>query len=154
MMTSTQTDRIEKKITLRAPRSKIWRAISDSQQFGEWFQVKLEGAFVVGQWTKGSLTFPGHEGKPMAIEIVTIRPETYFAYRWHPNAHDPAVDYSPEPTTLVEFHLEEADGATLLTVVESGFDQLPDGRRASAFKSNDGGWAFQILAIQRYVESR
>src|SRR5580698_7996415 len=143
MMTSTQTDRIEKKITLRAPRSKVWGAISDSQQFGAWFQVKLEGAFVAGQSIQVSLTFPGHEGKPMAMEIVTIRPEDYFAYRWHPNAHDPAVDYSGEATTLVEFHLEDHGDGTVLTVVESGFDQLPDARRASAFKSNDGGWAYQ-----------
>ena len=145
------TDRIEKKITLKTTRARLWRAIADTKEFGEWFRVKLEGTFTEGATTRGQITHPGYEHLTMELQVVKIEPESYFAYRWHPYAVDPKVDYSSEPTTLVEFHLEDADGGTLLTIVESGFDEIPLARRAEAFRMNDGGWAQQTRNIERHV---
>lgn len=147
----TDQDRIEKKILLRAPRSRVWRAISNAEEFGEWFRVKLEGAFVEGSTVCGKITYPGYEHLTMEVQVERIDPERYFAYRWHPYAIDPAVDYSSEPGTLVEFRLEEADGGTLLTIIESGFEKIPPARRAEAFLRNDQGWAQQTRNIERYV---
>jgi uncharacterized protein YndB with AHSA1/START domain len=147
----TDKDRIEKKIILRAPRSRVWRAITNAEEFGTWFGVKLEGALVEGATVRGKITYPGYEHLTMELRVERIEPERYFAYRWHPYAVDPSMDYSTEPTTLVEFQLEEGDGGVLLTIVESGFDQIPLARRAEAFKRNDGGWAEQTRNIERYV---
>jgi uncharacterized protein YndB with AHSA1/START domain len=145
------TDRIEKKIVLRAPRGRVWRAIANAEEFGTWFLVKLDGTFTEGAAIRGKITHPGYEHLTMELRIERIEPESYFAYRWHPHAIDPAIDYSSEPTTLVEFRLEEADGGTLLTIVESGFDRIPAARRAEAFRRNDGGWTQQTQNIERYV---
>jgi uncharacterized protein YndB with AHSA1/START domain len=145
------TDAIEKSVTLRAPRSRVWRAITNAKEFGEWFRVKLEGTFAEGAITRGKITYPGYEHLTMEMQVERIEPERYFAYRWHPYAVDPNVDFSSEPTTLVEFRLEEADGGTVLTVVESGFDRIPLARRAEAFRMNDGGWTEQMKNIERYV---
>jgi uncharacterized protein YndB with AHSA1/START domain len=150
-MNTTETDRIEKTVTLRAPRSKVWRAISAADQFGAWFGVKFDGPFEAGAPITGRLTIPKYEHVTMTIEVAAIEPERYFAYRWHPYAIDPAVDYSSEPTTLVEFELEEANGTTVLTITESGFDRVPLARRAEAFRMNDGGWAQQMKNIERHV---
>ena len=147
----TDTDRIEKKVVLRAPRSRVWRAISDAEQFGEWFRVKLDGKFVEGKSISGKLLHKGYENTKFEIEIGQIQPETYFSYRWHPYALDSGVDYSQEPTTLVEFRLEEAKDGTALTIVESGFDRIPLARRAEAFRMNDGGWTSQVRNIESYV---
>ena len=150
-MSVTSTDRIEKTVTLRAPRSRVWRAITNAEEFGAWFRVKLEGPFAEGATVRGRITHPGYEHVTMEVLVERIEPEQYFAYRWHPFAIDPRVDYSPEPTTLVEFRLDEADGGTVLTIVESGFDRLPPGRRAEAFRMNEGGWTEQIANIGRHV---
>jgi len=147
----SDTDRIEKKVLLRAPRSRVWRAIANADEFGSWFGVKLDGTFRPGAPIRGQITYPGYEHLTMELLVERIEPESYFAYRWHPNAVDPAIDYTAEPTTLVEFWLEDSDGGTLLTIVESGFDQIPLARRAQAFKSNDVGWAQQTQRIERYV---
>jgi uncharacterized protein YndB with AHSA1/START domain len=147
----TSTDRIEKQVILRAPRSRVWRAISNAEEFGAWFAVKLEGTFVEGATISGKITHPGYEHLTMEIQVERIEPEKYFSYRWHPYAVDPAVDYSTEPTTLVEFRLEDADGGTLLTIVESGFDRIPIERRAKAFRMNDQGWTQQTRNIERHV---
>lgn len=133
------TDRIERKILLRAPRSRVWRALTDAQEFGAWFRVKFEDAFAEGATVRRKTTYPGYEHLTMEVLIERMDPERLFSYRWHPYAVSPDVDYSAEPTTLVEFRLEEAEGGTLLTSVESGFDQLPSGRRAEAFRMNDRG---------------
>src|SRR4051812_49245816 len=151
MSTTTSTDRIEKFVTLNAPRAKVWRAIADADQFGSWFGAKLDGPFTKGAIVTGHITSPGYEHVKIAVEIDRIEPEHYFSYRWHPYAIEPAVDYAPEPTTLVEFTLGEADGRTVLTIVESGFDRLPQERRIKAFQMNDGGWAEQIDNIERHV---
>ncbi len=147
----TGTDRIERQTLLRAPRSRVWRALTDSAEFGEWFRVKLEGPFAEGATVRGKITHPGYEHVTMEVRVERIEPERRFSYWWHPYAVDPAVDYSGEPATLVEFTLEEVEGGTRLTVTESGFDRLPEGRRAEAFRMNDGGWAAQIENIERHV---
>ena len=145
------TDRIEKRVVLRAARSRVWRALTNAEEFGTWFRVKLEGAFTEGTWIRGRLAVPGHEGVTLEMLVERIDPERYFSYRWHPYAVDPAVDYSAEPTTLVEFTLEETEGGTALTIVESGFDRIPLARRPEAFRMNDNGWAGQIKHLERYV---
>jgi uncharacterized protein YndB with AHSA1/START domain len=150
-MSEADTDRIEKKIVLRAPRSRVWRALTNAGEFGAWFRVKLEGEFKEGAAIHGKITHPGYEHLTMELQVERIEAEDYFAYRWHPYAVDPTFDYSVEPTTLVEFRLEETDDGTLLTIVESGFDQIPVERRAQAFRMDDQGWAEQTRNIERHV---
>jgi uncharacterized protein YndB with AHSA1/START domain len=147
----TATDRIEKEIVLRAPRSRVWRALANAQEFGAWFGVTFEGSFKPGQRIEGQFTSPGNEHLTIDLQIERMDPENLLSYRWHPYAIDPAVDYSDEPTTLVEFRLEDAPGGTHLTVVESGFDGIPLARRAEALRMNDDGWAAQLENIERHV---
>lgn len=149
----SSTDRIEKRVTLRAPRARVWRALTSASEFGAWFGAKFEGTFAEGTTARGRITIKGYEHVMLEILIERIQLERLFSYRWHPYAVDPKVDYSAEPTTLVEFHLEDAEGGTLLTIVESGFDRLPASRRAEAFRMNDAGWTGQAKNIERYVTS-
>jgi uncharacterized protein YndB with AHSA1/START domain len=145
------SDRIEKQLQLRAPVSRVWRAISDAAQFGEWFRVRFEGQFAAGQTLRGRITHPGYEHVMMEVKVDRIEPETLFSYRWHPYAVDPKTDFSQEEPTLVEFRLEPRDGGTLLTITESGFDRLPAHRRDEAFRMNEGGWGEQLTNIERHV---
>jgi len=145
------TDRIEKRVVLRAPRSRVWRAISDAKEFATWFRITLDGAFAEGRTVRGRVTSPGHEHLKVEMLVERIEPERYFSYRWHPYATDPAMDYSAEPMTLVEFTLEEAEDGTALTIVESGFDRIPLARRAEAFRMNTEGWGGEIKNLERYV---
>ncbi|HEX3593482.1 MAG TPA: SRPBCC family protein [Polyangiaceae bacterium] len=147
----SNTDRIEKKMVLRAPRARVWRAITDAEQFGTWFRAKFETAFVEGKPAIGRITHGGYEHLKMEIWVERIEPERLFSFRWHPYAVEPKKDYSAEPTTLVEFQLEEAPEGTVLTVTESGFDHIPAERRAEAFRMNEGGWAAQLENVQAYV---
>jgi len=151
--TAETADRITKQVTLRAPRTRVWRALIEPKQFGSWFGVKLDGpAFVERAVARGPITYPGYEHMMLEMQIERVDPEHYFSYRWHPNAHDPAIDYSSEPTTLVEFHLDDlGNGSTALTIVESGFDRIPVARRADAWRSNNGGWAEQVRNIDAYL---
>ena len=151
METTTSTDRIEKTVTLAAPRARVWQAIADARQFGEWFRVRLDGEFAVGATIRGNITYPGYEYITMEVVVERMEPERFFSYRWHPYAIDPKVDYSPEPMTLVEFTLEDAPGGTRLTIVESGFDRVPLARRAEAFRMNSDGWSEQMQNIERHV---
>ncbi len=146
------TNEIHKEIQLKASRSKVWKAISDASEFGAWFGVNLDGAFVVGEKITGRMKNPKFAHIPFELWVERMEPEHSFAYRWHPYALDPERDYSDEPTTLVEFHLEESEGGTLLKVTESGFDALPKDRAAEAFRMNEGGWAHQIGNIQNHVD--
>ena len=147
-------DRIEKQIELKAPVSRVWRALTDYREFGEWFRVKLEGPFVAGQVSGGQLTYPGYEHLRMEVVVQKIEPERYFSYTWHPYAIDPKVDYSQETPTLVEFRLEKSATGTLLKVTESGFDKIPSARRLEAFRMNDNGWAQQLKNIESHVAER
>jgi len=145
------TDRIEKQVFLRAPKSRVWRALTDPEEFGEWFKVKLDGPFLPGKPVAGRITYPGFEHLIMNVLVERMEPETLFSFRWHPYAMGPEADYAAEPTTLVEFRIEDAQGGTLLKLVESGFDQIPAARRAEAYRMNSGGWAEQMGNIQRHV---
>ena len=147
-------DRIEKQIDLKAPVSRVWRALTDYREFGEWFRVKMEGPFVVGQVSRGQITHPGYEHVRMEVVVQKIEPERYFSYTWHPYAIDPKADYSKETPTLVEFTLEKSAKGTLLMVTESGFDKIPSDRRLEAFRMNENGWGQQLKNIESYVAER
>jgi len=157
------TDQIEKHVTLRAPRERVWRALTDATQFGTWFGVELDGPFVAGQRVTGRISptkvdpevarhQEPYRGAKFECAIERIEPMDLFSFRWHPFAIDPAVDYSAEPMTLVAFELADAaGGGTSLTITESGFDRIPLARRAQAFAANEGGWAAQAELIARYL---
>ncbi|MGA2738811.1 MAG: SRPBCC family protein [Bryobacteraceae bacterium] len=158
------TDRIEKKILLRAPLQRIWRALSDSTEFGAWFGMKLDGPFAPGARIRGAIAPTAvdaevakaqkqYEGMPFEFTIERMEPERLFSLRWHPFAVERGVDYSAEPATLVVFELEEVADGVVLTVTESGFDRIPLARRAKAFTANEGGWAVAIKLIEQYVRN-
>jgi uncharacterized protein YndB with AHSA1/START domain len=167
------TDRIEKRVQLRAPLARVWKAIADSGEFGRWFGAKLDGPFVAGATIRGTFLGEFHADELIAFQkqagvrpsglrtiepnevfctVERIEPNRYFSFRWIPYGIDAEVDLASEPKTLVEFHLEEAGGGTLLTIVESGFDAVPAHRRERAFLMNDGGWTAQAEKLQKYVE--
>ena len=146
------TDRIERNILLNAPRSRVWRALSNAEEFGDWFGVALKGkTFAAGKRVQGQITHPGYEHVVWDVLIERFEPERLLSWRWHPAAVEPSVDYSKEPTTLVVFELKEVEGGTLLSVVESGFDSLPPSRRLDAFRMNSGGWDQQMQGIEKHV---
>jgi uncharacterized protein YndB with AHSA1/START domain len=149
---NTSTDRIERKILLKAPRARVWRALSNAAEFGSWFGVDFKGkSFVAGKPVRGQVTYPGYEHIAMEVLIEKIVPEQILSWRWHPAAIDPSVDYSQEPMTLVVFELKEEEGGTLLTVVESGLDKIPLARRADVFRMNSSGWDQQMKSIEKHV---
>jgi uncharacterized protein YndB with AHSA1/START domain len=147
------TDRIEKQIELKAPPARVWRALTDHREFGQWFRVDLNGPFAPGETTSGQITHHGYEHLKFEVIVQEMRPEVLFSFLWHPYAVDPAVDYSAEPHTRVEFRLEKVGDGTLLSVTESGFDKIPPGRRHEAFRMNEGGWAAQMKNIEAHVAS-
>jgi uncharacterized protein YndB with AHSA1/START domain len=159
---SSSTDRIEKTVLLRAPRERVWRAISDSKEFGTWFGVALEGPFVAGASVKGRIVptqvdrevakmQEPYSGLAFEWHIERVEPMKALTFRWHPGAVERGVDYSKEPATLVSFQLEDAAGGTRLQITESGFDSIPLERRAKAFAGNDEGWTLQCRLIQKYL---
>jgi uncharacterized protein YndB with AHSA1/START domain len=156
------TDRIEKKVLLRAPLKRVWRALSDSAEFGSWFGMKFDGPFAPGACMRGAIVpttvdaevakaQKEYEGTPFEITIEQMEPEGVFSFRWHPFAVERGVDYSAEPTTLVVFALEEVADGVMLTVTESGFDRIPLARRAKAFMANEGAWSVMVKVIEQYV---
>ena len=145
-------DRIQKVVELDAPISRVWRALTDYQEFGTWFRVRLEGPFVPGQVSRGHITYPGYEHLRWEAVVQAMEPERLFSFTWHPYAVDPNQDYSGEPSTLVEFTLEPTATGTRLRIVESGFDKLPEWRRSDALRMNDRGWTTQSDNIARHVE--
>ena len=149
----SNTDRIHKQIVLRAPRARVWRALTDAAEFGAWFGVKIAGQFAPGARVRGQITHKGYEHLVMEIAVERMEPERLFSWRWHPNAIDPAVDYTSETPTLVVFELQDVPEGTLLTVEESGFDRIPLTRRSEAYRGNEDGWAQQMTAIQKHVET-
>jgi uncharacterized protein YndB with AHSA1/START domain len=145
------TDRIEKQVVLDHPRSRVWRALTDVKQFNAWFGVALETPFTAGAEVSGKISIRGYEHVTMTIWIETMNPERFFSFRWHPYAIEQGIDYSAEPTTLVSFTLEDAAAATRLTIVESGFDAIPEARRAKAFTMNSNGWNGQAENIRKFL---
>ncbi len=151
----TATDRIEREVLLKSPRSRVWRALSDAEEFGQWFGVRFAGQrFTPGQVTRGQITYPGYEHVTMEVQVQRVEPEHLLSFHWHPYAIQPGVDFSHEPPTLVEFTLHDAPGGgTRVKVVESGFDRIPAARRDEAFRMNAGGWTAQMANIQRHVDA-
>ena len=147
------TDQITKTIELRAPVERVWRALTDSAEFGAWFRVKLDTPFVIGQPTRGHVAYAGYEHIPFEVVTVAMERGRLFAFTWHPYAIDPKVDYSGEPPTRVEFRLRPAAEGTHLTITETGFDALPPHRRPDCLRVNDSGWAEQADNIRRHVEA-
>jgi uncharacterized protein YndB with AHSA1/START domain len=156
------SDRIEKKIILRAPHQRVWRALSNAEEFGSWFGVKLDGPFTPGATLHGTIvpTIADAEvaqkqkpyaGKTFDISVERVEPERLLSFRWHPFALEPGVDYSAEPTTLIVFQLEDVKEGVLLTVTETGFDSIPLARRAKAFGANEQGWSMQMKLIEKHL---
>ena len=145
---------IEKRIELNAPVSRVWRALTDYREFGEWFRVKLDGPFMPGEISTGHITYPGYEHLKWEAAVRKMEPERLFSFTWHPYAVDPKVDYSNEPPTLVEFRLEPKDKGTVLYLTESGFDTLPKDRRFEAFRMNEDGWTEQMTNIENHLKQR
>jgi uncharacterized protein YndB with AHSA1/START domain len=151
---NTSTDCIERQVVIKAPRSRVWRALSDAEKFGEWFGVDMKGkAFAAGQRTQAQITIPGFTHVTFDVVIERVEPERLFSWRWHPYAVDPAIDYEKEERTRVVFELKDVEGGTLLSVVESGFDAVPPARRLEAFRMNSGGWEGQMGNISQHVEA-
>jgi uncharacterized protein YndB with AHSA1/START domain len=159
---ASETDRIEKKILLRASRARVWRALTDTKEFCTWFGVRFDAPFAAGKALRGTLVGTSvdadiaekqreHDKVPFDVTVDRIEPEHLFSFRWHPGAVEPGVDYASEPTTLVVFALAEAEGGVLLTVTESGFDALPAGRRAAAFSGNAQGWDMVAKLIETHL---
>ena len=146
------TDRIEKTIELKAPVSRVWRALTDHEEFGQWFRVRIDGPFKPGQMSRGQVTIPGYEHLKWEAVVQKMEPERLFSFTWHPYAVDPNHDYGAEPPTLVEFTLEKTPAGTRLQVVESGFDKIPARRRVEAFGMNERGWGMQMENLRRHVE--
>jgi uncharacterized protein YndB with AHSA1/START domain len=145
-------NRIEKQIELRAPRARVWKALTTAAQFGAWFGVKLEGEFAAKKQISGKITVKGYEHVTMTVTVEKIEPQHTFSFHWIPYGIEPGVDYSSEKPTLVEFTLEEIGSRTLLKVSETGFDSVPFARRAKAFEMNDSGWAQQMKQIEEYLK--
>ena len=151
----SDTDRIERSIHIKSPRSRVWRALSDAEEYGNWFGANLKGqTFAPGQRVQGPITITGYEHVVFDVLIEQVEPENLLSYRWHPYAVDPSIDYSTEQRTLVTFTLKDADAGTLLTVVETGFDNVPPDRRLTAFRMNSGGWEGQLKNIDRHAAAR
>jgi uncharacterized protein YndB with AHSA1/START domain len=149
---NTSTDRIERKVLIKATRARVWRAVADAAEFGSWFGVDFKGkTFVAGKSVQGKITYPGYEHLTMEVLIDQVVPERLLSWRWHPAAIDPAVDYSQEPTTLVVFELEEVEGGVMLSVVESGLDKIPLERRAMVLRMNSSGWDAQMENVKKHV---
>jgi uncharacterized protein YndB with AHSA1/START domain len=147
-------NRIERQAELNAPISRVWRALTDYQEFGEWFGVSLEGPFQVGEVLRGHMTEPGYEHVKWESVVKKMEPEKLFSYTWHPYAIDPKIDYSGETPTLVEFKLEKIPNGTRLWITETGFDQVPAARREEAFEKHEHGWTIQMQDIQKHVEKK
>jgi uncharacterized protein YndB with AHSA1/START domain len=141
---------IERQIEIKADQSKVWRALTDSKQFGQWFKASFESEFVAGRTTKGQNKYPGYEFE-LQFHVREITPETYFAYAWRPSPIDKNFDYSKEQPTLVEFFLSKTADGTLVKVKESGWDKITASRRAEAYKSHTGGWEAQLKNIEKFL---
>jgi uncharacterized protein YndB with AHSA1/START domain len=150
-MPVSEMNRIERSVWIRASRARVWQALTNAQEFGKWFGVETKGQFQAGKPLEMTSLDGSCKGYVFSVEVQQMIPEQTFSWRWHPGRPQNGLDYSNEPTTLVEFTLEEINGGTQLTVVETGFDQISLARRASVFADNEGGWTYQMNAISTYV---
>jgi uncharacterized protein YndB with AHSA1/START domain len=155
MSPTTETDRIERSTHIQAPRERVWRALTDAEEFGTWFGADLKGQTIApGERVRGPITIPGYTHVTFDVVFDRVEPPSLLSYRWHPHAVEPNVDYSQEEPTLVTFTLKEAPGnGTMLTVVETGFDNVPPHRRLVAFRGNSAGWEMQLKNIARHVSA-
>ncbi len=149
----TSTDRIEKIVTFEVPRSRVWRAITDVAQFNTWFGISLDAPFTPGAAVNGKLVNGKYQHITFTFWIESLEPERFCSFRWHPYALEEGIDYNAEPTTLVTFTLEEVGAGTRLTIIESGFDAIPETRRAKAFSMNERGWAGQAENLRKYLSA-
>lgn len=152
-MPKNREDRIEKVIELKAPVSRVWCALTDHEEFGRWFRVKLDGPFTPGAVSTGKMTYPGYEGWPWLATVERVEPQRYFSFRWHHHDEEPGPEISEQPTTLVEFLLEEIPDGTRLTITESGFSTLPEHRRIAVMRNNTEGWEIQAGNIAAHVSA-
>ncbi len=143
-------DQIEKQVKLKSPIDRVWRALTDHKEFGDWFKVNLEAPFVTGGTARGKITYPGYEHLVLEAVVQKMVPKRLFSFHWHPAAVNPNMDYSKEPPTLVEFNLEPAGEGTMLRLTESGFHAIPSARRDEAFRMNDGGWTEQMKNLEKH----
>ncbi|MGO9261554.1 MAG: SRPBCC family protein [Bryobacteraceae bacterium] len=151
-MTPSQLSKIEKRIVIRAPRQRVWRALTNFEEFARWFRVEASSsAFESGARVDMVSTHPCGPGAKFFVVVEAMEPERLFSWRWYPGVQPPGADYEAEPSTLVEFRLEDTEGGTLVTVVESGFDRLSLDRRAKAFEENEKGWEIQLAALAEYA---
>jgi uncharacterized protein YndB with AHSA1/START domain len=149
---NASNDRIERKVLIKSTRARVWRAVSNAAEFGDWFGVDFKGkSFVAGKPVQGKITYPGYEHLTMEVVVEQVVPERLLSFRWHPAAIDPTLDYASEPMTLVVFELEEVEGGIMLSVVESGLNKIPLERRATVFRLNSSGWDEQMENIKKYV---
>jgi uncharacterized protein YndB with AHSA1/START domain len=146
------TDRIEWRIELHAPVERVWQALSNAEELGDWFGIDLRGEVMLeGHALRGPITYPGFEHLNCVMEIQKMEALRLLSWQWHPFAIDPSVDYSSEPSTLVTFELQRVGDGTLLSLTESGFDALPQERRETAFARNNEGWSIQMANIRKHV---
>ncbi|MEM9454366.1 MAG: SRPBCC family protein [Myxococcota bacterium] len=151
-MTNSSTDRIEKEIQLAAPVERVWRALTDAAQFGQWFQVALEGSFRVGETVRGTMTHPDAAGMTFVAHVERMEPHRAFTFRWNQTEPDPHAAPGSEPTTTVEFVLKPRSGGTWLRMIESGFDALPPELRTELWARTERGWREQMQNIARHVQ--
>jgi uncharacterized protein YndB with AHSA1/START domain len=156
-------ERIVKNVIIRAPRERVWKALTDSQEFGRWFGAQFDGPFVAGRSVRGRIApsevatpeeIASHPylGKPMVFQIERIEPPHRFSYRWQPLEGRDNPETFNGPSTLVEFTLDETNEGTRLTVTESGFSSIPTARRKSAYESHEGGWSVQVQRVRVHIE--
>ena len=150
-MKRSEMSKIERSVFIQAPRARVWRALTDLAEFSKWFGVSAEGRFVPGARLMMTVTIEGYAGMVFYLTVEKMEPMELFSWRWHPGSVEPGIDYSKEPTTLVEFRFRDEAGGTRVTVVESGFEAISLARRAKVFEENTGGWEYQMAALEKYV---
>jgi|SRR3984957_6701407 uncharacterized protein YndB with AHSA1/START domain len=150
-MTASALSTVERSTLVRAPRNRVWQALTNLKEFSKWFGVEAEGEFAPGARVRMISTIESYKGVEVFVDVIKMEAPETFSWRWHPGSKQPGEDTSGEPTTLVEFRLTEVEGGTLVTVVETGFDQLSLARRTRVFEENDKGWEFQLASLTRYA---
>lgn len=147
MTTAPELTVIKRKTLVGAPRWRVWRALTTAEQFSKWFGARFEGSFEPGQRLEMVATNPCRGDGRFYLIVERMEPEHTFSWHWHPGSAKPGEDGS----TRVEFHLEEVEGGTLVTVTESGFDQISLERRAKAFNENSNGWEHQLESLKQHA---